>query len=276
MKNMTTVDELLERAKFRNAFEVLPQGDTYKNLSTIVIIPVRGVSEEKGKLNCKKCKTPNEYTTSIGSGMHPLFVQSYYRHLVRPMNVPWIEIVPNGYEVGDAYSKTIEQILSNPQLNTFKYILTVEDDNIIPFIPNTQGPFMMLIEDMEKGYDVAGGLYWTKGTPSMPLLYGDPKEKKETSAGMFKVRMDWQKKKPGPIECNGMGMGFTLFKMEIFKDARIEKPWFKTVSEHGDQTPKQYTQDLQFFEKIRKLGYRVCVDTRIKLGHLDVKTGTIY
>jgi hypothetical protein len=157
-------------------------------------------------------------------------------------------------------------------------MLTIEHDNIIPFIPNTQGPLMMLYEDIEQGFDVAGGLYWTKGNPSMPLIYGEPKEirkkGKQPMAGMFKVRHDW---KPGQVvECNGMGMGFTLFKMELFKDKRIKKPWFKTVNEHSEQGPKLYTQDLYFFEKIRTLGYRVCVDTRVALGHMDLHTGVIY
>ena len=39
---------------------------------------------------------------------------------------------------------------------------------------------------------------------------------------------------------------------------------------------KMYTQDLFFFEKIRPLGYKCAVDTRVKIGHLDVKSGIIY
>lgn len=277
---MRTVDGLLKQAKFRQAFESLPKGKTFRDLSTIIILPTRGTVEEKKDLICKKCKHKNEYISSTIHGLHPIFVEAWKR-LIKPMNVPIIEMMINGLEVGVAYTTAIEQILANPALAKFKYVLTVEDDNIIPYIPNTQGPLMMLYEDIEKGFDVAGGLYWTKGNPSMPLLYGDPKEvrggkSKNEQAGMFKVRMDWQKMKEGPIECNGMGMGFTLFKMDLFKDPRIEKPWFKTCNEHTPQGMKMYTQDLYFFEKIRKLGYRVCVDTRVKVGHLDVKSSIIY
>jgi hypothetical protein len=271
-----TVDNLLKQAKFRESFKKLPKGKTYQDLSTIIIIPTRGVQEEKHFLNCKKCKTKNEYTTTIIGGLSPIFVEAFKR-LIKPMNVPVLEMMIQGLEVGHAYNTAVENILGNPSLKNFKYVLTIEDDNIVPFIPESEGPLMMLYEDIEKGFDVAGGLYWTKGVPSMPLIYGDPKNKnKDSSDGMFKVRMDWQNKKPGPIECNGMGMGFTLFKMDIFKDTRIKKPWFKTCSEHTEGGIKQYTQDLYFFEKIRKLDYKVCVDTRIKVGHLDIKSGIIY
>jgi hypothetical protein len=182
-------------------------------------------------------------------------------------------VVPNR-EVGDAYNVAIETILATPALRDFKYILTLESDNIIPFIPNSQGPLMMLYETMEKGYDAVGGLYWTKGTPSAPLIYGDPKAKKTDSEGYFKVRHDW--KIGSIVECNGMGMGFTLFKLDIFKDTRLRKPWFVTKQEHGEKGPVVFTQDLWFFQDMRQYGYRCAVDTRCRLGHLDLRTGILY
>lgn len=292
--SIKSINQLLDQAKFRESFNELPKGKTFQDLSTIIILPNRGTTEEKKDLICKKCKTKNEYISTTSHGMHPIFVEAWKR-LIKPMNVPVLEMVVQGMEVGAAYSAAIEQIMANPMLSKFKYVLTVEDDNIIPFMPNTQGPLMMLYEDIDKGYDIVGGLYWTKGNPSMPLLYGDPKKTREAPEGMFKVRFPakvQKKVKPGTInkdghdwydgelvECNGSGMGFTLYKMDIFKDERIEKPWFKSISDHGtDKNPgiRQYTQDLWFFEKARNLGYKVAIDTRIKIGHLDIKSGIIY
>lgn len=286
-----TINQVMDEAKWRKALENAPRGDTFRDLSTIIIIPTRGSQTEKGMLNCKKCKTKNEYDSAVISGIDYRFFQAF-RNLIKPMNVPVLEIFVPGMEVGAAYSQTIEGILSNPMLNKFKYVLTIEDDNLIPFISETQGPLMMLYDDIEKGFDVAGGLYWTKGTPSMPLIYGDPKENRKSASGMFKVifpsnkplKKTWKEGQivtgewtPGDIvECNGMGMGFTLFKMEIFKDTRIKKPWFKTLNDHSKLGPRLYTQDLQFFEKIKKAKYKVCVDSRVRLGHLDRKTGIVY
>lgn len=289
-----TIDKLLSQARFRNSFNEMPKGKTFQDLSTIIILPTRGTVEEKKTHICTKCKTKYEYVQTIVNGMSPIFVEAWKR-LIKPMNVPVLEMIVNGMEVGAAYCTAIENILANPALNKFKYILTVEDDNIIPFIPNSQGPLMYLYETIEKGYDAVGGLYWTKGNPSMPLLYGNPMEKREKAAGMFKVRFPAKKQKPRRqgkfntdgsdwsdgeiVECNGMGMGFTLFKLDLFRDSRIKKPWFETISDHGtEEKPglRQYTQDLSFFEKFRELGYKCAVDTRIKLGHLDVKSGIIY
>lgn len=291
-----TVDKLLKQARFRDSFKVLPKGKTYRDLSTIIIIPTPGNVAENGHLNCKKCKTVNEYTKTNVNGLNPVVVESW-KKLIKPMNVPILEMMVNGHEVGQAYNVAIEAILTNPGLKKFKYILTLEHDNIIPYMPNTQGPLMTLYNDIEKGYDAVGGLYWTKGNPSMPLIYGDPREirgikKKNEQAGMFKVRFpakvqkkvrvgtvnkdghDWHDGEL--VECNGMGMGFTLFKLDLFRDERFIKPWFKTAQEHTNDGMKMYTQDLYFFENFRKLGYKCAMDTRIKLGHIDLASGIIY
>lgn len=268
-----TIDDLLKEAQFRNSFKLLPKGDTYKDLSTIIIIPVPGDKTEKSKLNCPHCKHLIEYEKTTVTGLNPIIVESWKR-LVKPMNVPVIEMMVTGREVGDAYTEAINNILATPKLSKFKYILTIEHDNIIPFIPNTDGPLMMLYEDIERGYDVAGGLYWTKGDGSKPLIYGDPKANIDDQEGYFKVIYNFNDGEV--IECNGLGMGFTLFKLDIFKDKRVKKPFFKTVGRHKGQSIESFTQDLYFFRNIRKLGYRVCVDTRVKLGHMDLSTGIIY
>jgi hypothetical protein len=291
----TTIDSLLKQAKFRDSFRVVPKGKTFSDLSTVVILPTRGVVEKKQNLICKKCKTKNEYKAITANGLSPIFVEAYKR-LIKPMNVPIVENIVVGMEVGAAYTAAIEQILAHPSLTNFKYLLTIEDDNIIPFMPNTQGPLMMLYEDIEKyKLDVVGGLYWTKGNPSMPLIYGNPKEKRHNQAGMFKVRFPAKTQKRNRngklnsdgsdwtdgeiVLCNGSGMGFTLFKLDIFRDSRISKPWFETISDHGTtETPgiRQYTQDLRFAEKARELGYKWAIDTRIKVGHLDISSGMIF
>lgn len=268
---ITTVNELIAQAQSRREAEVMA-GNTYKDLSTIIVIPTPWKTENKTFLNCKKCKTKNDYTQTNLTGLNPAFISSM-KNLIKPMNVPCLEIFVPGREVGDAYNQAVEMILSNPALNKFKYLLTVEHDNLIPFIPNTLGPLMMMYEHMDK-FDVVGGLYRLKGEPPVPLIYGDPKQKRENPAGMFKVRYDW--KVGDLVECNGMGMGFTLFKMDIFKDKRWKKPYFASVNEHRETGPALYTQDLNFFEQMRGLGYRCAVDTRVVLAHMDLATGAIY
>lgn len=280
MITVKTVKDLLRESRQRESFRLLPKGKTYKDLSTICVIPTPGNVEEKRFLNCEKCEHRNEYVHTRVNGIDPRVYDSW-KKIIRPMNVPFLEMFVNGMEVGDAYNAAVETILSNPGTKNFKYLLTLEHDNLPPgpddLIP--QGPLMALYEGIAKGFDVVGGLYWTKGSPSMPLIYGDPKQGSKHKSGMFKVRHNW---KPGQlVECNGMGMGFTLFKLDIFRDKRLKKPWFKTaqgVAEKfdGEKGVVGYTQDLWFFEQIRALGYKVAVDTRVKVGHMDLSTGIIY
>ena len=72
-------------------------------------------------------------------------------------------------------------------------------------------------------------------------------------------------------ECNGLGMGFTLYRMDLFRDEKIPKPWFKTVQEWSpEKGGAAGTQDLYFFGNARKAGYRIASDNRVKVGHYDL------
>ena len=77
--------------------------------------------------------------------------------------------------------------------------------------------------------------------------------------------------------CNGLGMGFNLFKIDMFKDPKIPNPWFQTLQEHIPGIGSRvYTQDLFFFENAGKAGYKFACDTRIKVGHLDPSTDVVW
>jgi hypothetical protein len=259
-----TINGLIESGistKWENLFL---KGDTYKNFATLIVIATRGKSKASCKCECGKT-VEMEYT----SGFHPWVVESWKR-FIKPMNVPIIEMVISGHEVGVAYEKAIEQLLGNDGLKHIKYVLFLEDDIIVPFMPNSFGPLIELYKHMEE-YDVAGGLYWTKGEPSLPLIYGNGDF---DSPIPFEVNINW--KANDVVAVNGIGMGFTLMKRSIFEDTRIEKPYFKTVGEVTSGGIKVMTQDLYFCEKIKKLGYKICVDTSIRCGHLDLRSEKVY
>jgi hypothetical protein len=78
-------------------------------------------------------------------------------------------------------------------------------------------------------------------------------------------------------ECNGLGMGFTLYDMDVFRDEKIPKPWFKTVQTWDPNTGVAAgTQDLYFFANARRAGHKVACDTRVKVGHFDSGTGIVW
>jgi hypothetical protein len=62
-------------------------------------------------------------------------------------------------------------------------------------------------------------------------------------------------------------MGFNLWRLKMFRDERLRKPWFKTVADHTGVG----TQDLYFWSDARKYGYRCAIDCSVKVGHYDLE-----
>jgi hypothetical protein len=216
----------------------LEKAKSYQDLSTVCIVPTRGVIPAK-------------------------VVQNWWG-MMNPMNQKFMRVFMIGMEVGAAYSAAIEQILANPILRSWKYILTLEEDNMPP-----PDGLIKLYENMDK-FDVIGGLYWTKGDLGQPMIYGHPKSIPGNFIPQLPIPETVQ-------ECNGLGMGFNLFKMDIFRDPRIPRPWFKTLQEYNPGVGASgYTQDLYFYENIHKLGYKVACDTRVKVGHYDIDSDIVW
>ena len=215
----------------------LIRGNTYKDLSTIWITPTRG-------------------------SLKPRVVASWMT-LMRPMNQPFVgPLFIEEDEVGVAYQKAFDMILDHPDLAKWKYVLTCEDDNL----PPSDG-LMKLYESIEKEYDCVAGLYWTKGEAGQPMIYGD--------VSVMPRNFVPQVPKLDTLQpCNGLGMGFNLWRLDSFRSKLkdMPKPWFKTVQ----QKDAQFTQDLWFYNEAAKYGFRVACDTRVKVGHLDRETGIVW
>jgi hypothetical protein len=211
----------------------LEKEKTYRDLSTVIVCPTRGLISAR-------------------------IVQSW-QGLIRPMNQKVIgPIFMEGMEVGEAYNHVIKMILENPELSTFKFILTLEEDNAPP-----PDGLIKLYEHIDQ-YDAVGGLYWTKGDAGQPMCYGSPDQ----------MPLNFIPQIPAPetlTPCNGLGMGFTLFRTEMFKDSRFDYGnWFKTKQEVVPGGGVQvFTQDLWFFQKAHELGYKFACDSRVRVGHYD-------
>lgn len=215
----------------------LAKGKQYRDLSTICVVPTRGMISAR--------------------------VVENWMGLIMPMNNAFFRMFVSGMEVGDAYNAAVEFILGNEQLSKFKYLLTLEEDNMPP-----PDGLLKLYESID-GYAAVGGLYWTKGEGGQPMIYGNPGEVLNFRPQLVQV--------DSLQECNGLGMGFTLFDMDVFRDPKISKPWFKTVQEWDPQTGvSSGTQDLYFFANARRAGYKVACDTRIKVGHFDAGSGILW
>jgi hypothetical protein len=84
------------------------QGGSYRDLSTVCVIPSRG-----------------------GRSLYPRVVQAWL-NLMPPANQKFMRMFVTDMEVGDAYSSAVEIILGHPELSTWQYLLCMEDDNAPP------------------------------------------------------------------------------------------------------------------------------------------------
>lgn len=215
------------------------KGDTFQDRSTIVLTPTRnGLIHE-----------------AVVSGM---------LKLVAPLNSPREWMFSAGHEVGVAYDTMIRRVLENPELRQWKWIMSYEDDMIVP--PDAQ---VRLIEAAEAARcDVAGALYFTKGADRVPMAYGDPAKLNPVD---FRPLATGCAEAGGTIEVNGLGMGFTLWRLGLFVE--LPPPWFvTTVESNGDS----YSQDLWFCQRARLAGKRLVAALDVRCGHLHVGENRVY
>ena len=206
--------------------ERLLKGGSYKDLSTVWVMPTKG-----RHLNVR--------------------VVSAIVALQRPMNqICFGPVFLANMEVADAYNSAVEAILADANLKKCKYLLTVEQDNLPP-----PDGLLRLYESIQK-FDGVGGLYFTKGPDGQPMIYGDP--------NVMPKNYLPQVPQPDTIQhCNGLGMGFNLFRMEMFR--KVPKPWFKTQQDKNGTM----SQDLYFYNNAAAFGFKFACDTRVKVGHYD-------
>ena len=221
-------------------------GSTYKDSSTVIVVPTRGTMSHR-------------------------FV-SALMGLIAPMNQKRAVLFASGHEVGEAYNAMIQSILANPELRSWKYLMTIEDDNLIP--PDAH---IRLLESIEFGkFDAVSGLYFTKGDQNMPMAYGDPEEYARTKVLDFRPRDVREALRAGQImPVNGIAMGCGLWRMSLYKE--LPAPWYQTVADvvpgKGTQV---FTQDLHFCQNAVRAGKRFAVDLRVRVGHLDIHTGQLF
>lgn len=230
-------DAGVNNSNLKEAIERVEKSQMYEDQSTVIICPTRGL-----------------FPTRV--------VQSWMK-LQKPLNQQVFgPIFAESMKVDEAYNALITYILNHDILGKAKYILTIEEDNLPPL-----DGLLKLYENMDK-YDAISGLYWGKGPNGFPMIFGDINEGPE----------DFKPQKPieGEVqECNALGMGFTLFKTDMFRN--IEGPWFKTLEGYNEKGIEQkMTQDIYFYRKAKKAGYKMACDNRVLVGHYDHKNNKVY
>lgn len=197
------------------------------------------------------------------SEMIPAKVTLALWNLGFPPNNAVVKVLAMGMEVGEAYTTAIQGILSHPELSQWEYMLTIEHDNAPP-----PDGVIKLLEQMEAHPELAciGGLYFTKGEGGCAQIWGDPNDPVLNFRPQLPVANQL-------VECCGTGMGFNLFRLGMFKDDRLRKPWFKTAK---GQAEGYATQDLYFWSDARKYGYRCAIDCNVRVGHYDAASDIMW
>jgi hypothetical protein len=123
------------------------------------------------------------------------------------------------------------------------------------------------------GKDAVSGVYFHKGGTYEPVAgyydielisSGFPKVSPENIMSNKLVEIDWA------------GMGFFLMKREVL--GKIDYPWFemftvplpRPIKRSGGITINNelLSEDITFCKKIKDLGYKIFLDTSVKLGHV--------
>lgn len=222
--------------------------NSYENKSVVCVIPTRGQIDAR-------------------------VVNAWFK-LMTPVNHSFVRLFVTGGEVADSYNTAITGIINHPELSKYKYILTMEDDNI----PPADGLLKLLNAMIEskkenKKYWALSGLYWTKGEDQgIPLFFGNTQNKKYN---LEVVPLN----ENGITECCLIPQGFTLYDMDVFR--KTPYPWFKTVEDFDSSQPildqaVASTQDCYFFKKCFEEGLKVGVVADVKVGHLDSQTGFVW
>ncbi len=167
--------------------------------------------------------------------------------------------IPNGTEyqfslgiVGQVFPALARERLADYAVEgEFDYLFMIDDDMLAP-----RDLFERLIAH---NVDIVAALAFTRSAPHKPVLYNleegfDPIVKQKYFANLPVIHYP----KDQLVECDAVGFGAVLIKCSVLR--AMKKPWFMSTTGAGE--------DIYFCHKARKAGFRVFMDTSIKLGHL--------
>jgi hypothetical protein len=145
------------------------------------------------------------------------------------------------------------------------------DDSRIEIAKETKGDFVLMSdpdmtftpEDIKKlmkhDKDIIAGLFFQRSKPHKPLMF-----QKIEKAKRYVNILKYPK---GLIEVDAVGTGFILIKRTVFE--KLPMPWFLHTSPE-----KGLSEDLYFCSKAKENGFKIYVDTTVKIGHIGEHEAT--
>lgn len=147
---------------------------------------------------------------------------------------------PEGYQIDKARNMITEVAVNRPEVT---HLMWIDDD--MTFEPDAVS--RLLDHDLP----IVGGLCHNRRHPYMPILV-------HLDGGRFSFQYDYPE---GLVEVDATGGAFLLMKKEVITkihERYPEGPW--SIIDVGE--------DVSFCKRATSVGYKILVDTTVKIGHL--------
>lgn len=205
----------------------------------------------------------NKHGISVVVGIPTFGMVSHYFAQARqgqmfPLVSSSVDMYVKGKPIAEARNEIVQYALDAGA----NYIYWLDDDVIAP--PDA---FLKLWKHQK---DIINGVYWSKSNPPMPLLF---------RGHLDMPYLNWHM--GDLIEIDAAGNGLTLVKTDVYRTIadKIGGPWYST--EYGSfpgvkASPHNNTEDLYFYWKAKKAGFKVWADTSVQAMHYEKNTDVMY
>lgn len=182
-----------------------------------------------------------------------------------------LPVLASGYSCADGYNTAVEHALNQSTqppgtpFRPYRYLFTTEDDVLWP--PDAMHQLLKAMK--ATGFDGISGLCWTKQPNGYPMILGDPRNP-------YTEYWPQVPQIEGVQPARAIPLGCSLFKLDLFRDPRWKKPWFREDCGLDGEPIGRCTPDVYMCHNAGKLGYRFGVLTDLKLRHKDPVTGRTF
>lgn len=139
----------------------------------------------------------------------------------------------------------------------YDYLMWIDSD--IVFRPED---FYRLLKH---GKDICAGLYMMDGGKNFAVVEDWDTEFFKKNGYFRFMDADRAKKVNGLLEVDYSGFGWMLIKKGVFES--LEYPWFQPVFHTIGECYDFSSEDVSFCKRIKEKGYKIHVDTTIRVGH---------
>jgi GT2 family glycosyltransferase len=154
-----------------------------------------------------------------------------------------------------------EKLITTALEGGMDYLIMYDNDQTLPMDFHEA-----IMDDMLSNpeIDILGALAFMRNPPHYPVIYTTEDGYDVKNRTEYYIRK-YVKHYPKDqlVECDAVGFGAVCIKLDFVRN-KMQEPYFMSTTNMGE--------DILFCWKAKKVGGRVFMDTRIKLGHLSNPT----